>query len=199
MEHSILNNDGFFIVDNLFERDTLNILRESCLNFNYFEDIYADYSAINYTPEYCKNKNISNLVCNEIPKLLIKKYPFLCEYGNVYQRGWYFIHDNHQFQSVKRHRDPGSHITVNVWATPDEYSEDTSGNYNGFIIHTPDKSVTIPYKFNRTTIFFSQLEHESQLSKFKLGKYKRKVNFTFLFGPQRWSTKAAPFLSYQMI
>lgn len=179
-----LYKNGFFVVDNFFEKKLCDFLRKSALEYEYFEDLYQDYVAVNYDSLGCKNKKISGLVSNTIPQLLKEQYPFLTENGYDYQRGWYFIHDNHQHSSVQRHRDPGAYITVNLWVTPDKYRDNFSSEYNGFIIHTPNQSVGIPYKFNRMTMFFSQLEHQSQLSRFKFNKKnKRKVNFTFLFGP----------------
>jgi len=178
-----LYDNGFVIVDNFLSEQTCKDLRSYAINSSYAEDFYPDYYAVNYYSNVdCGNQEISNLVTNVVPNILIEKYPFLCENGHGFQRGWYFIHNNHQFQSVLRHVDPGSYITANLWVTPDEFKEDNSLDYNGFVIHTPKQSVTIPYKFNRLTLFFSQMEHESQLSRFKLEGEKRKVNFTFLFG-----------------
>jgi hypothetical protein len=177
-----IHNDGFFIVDNFFQKELCDYLRIHALNSKIIEDTYDDYYAVDYDNQYCANKEIEKLVTNIIPNLLTKFYPFLIENRNIFQRGWYFIHDNYQYKSVRKHKDTDAYITANLWVTPDEYQETISQNYNGFIIHTEQESVTIPYKFNRLTMFFSQLEHESLLSRFKSGHDKKKVNFTFLFG-----------------
>ena len=183
MSKQKLYDNGYFTVDNFLSTEMCEQLRSYALECDYIEDLYPDYYAVNYSSD-CGNKKISNLVTDIIPNILKEKYPFLYENGHVFQRGWYFIHDNQQFRSVQRHKDPGSYITANLWVTPDEYRQDTSIKYNGFIIHTLKKSVIVPYKFNRLTLFFSQIEHESQLARFKPKKNERKVNFTFLFGPK---------------
>lgn len=196
MTKESLYENGYFVVDNFLDDDVCRFLRESAIECNHVEDYYDGYRALNYssTLEWrsvtnglvpdtlCKNVELSEYVVETIPNLLIQKYPFLTDDNHEYQRGWYFIHDNHQLNSVKRHKDTGAYITANIWVTPDEFIEDYSPNYNGFIVHTPKQSVTIPYKYNRMTMFFSQLDHESQLARFKSDLDKRKVNFTFLFG-----------------
>lgn len=186
----ILYRDGLVVIDNLFADEICNTLRQNALKNKYIEDRYGnngnDYYAVNYYNPNFRSSNMmkseSDLVCKIIPNYLNKNFSFLSENNHIFQRGWYFVHNNHQHGTVKIHRDPGCYLTVNLWVTPDENKKDFSENYNGIIIYTRKKRVVVPYKFNRTIIFFSQQFHESQLSRFKDGEKNRKVNYTFLFG-----------------
>ena len=189
---TLLFENGYLVMDNFFDTAICEELRSLALNTQHFEDIWPDYKAVNYqTGVECSNKEITNLVNNIVPKIIEERFPFLCKNNHGYQRGWYFVHDCNQFHSVKRHYDRGDYhkvtgkymtplITANIWVTPNECIEDTSLDYNGFTIHTPRESVTIPYQYNRLSLFFSEIQHESQLSRFKQGQ--KKVNFTFLYG-----------------
>jgi hypothetical protein len=186
----ILYRDGLVVIDNLFTDEICNTLRQNALKNKYIEDRYGnkgnDYYAVNYyNPDFGSTnliKSESDLVCKIIPSYLNKNFSFLSENDHVFQRGWYFVHNNHQLGTVNIHQDPGCYITVNLWVTPDESKKDFSENYNGMIIYTRKKRVVVRYKFNRTTIFFSQQFHESQLSRFRDGEENKKVNYTFLFG-----------------
>jgi hypothetical protein len=189
MVKNFLYNNCYVIIDNFLPIDKCLEMRSKSLNSSIRHELYGDhYYAVNYngTNKTCENGEIKDLVINYVPSLLEKRFPFLVEDGRIYQRGWYFIHENIQERSVEIHHDYGASITANLWVTPDEYRLTKSNDFNGVYIYTPNGKVHIPYRFNRLTMFFSQLDHESQLSRFKKSTPdgdKRKVNFTFLYGP----------------
>lgn len=170
-----LLDDGYMVFDDVLDTDICEQLRVKALGCELIEDQYFDYKAVNYGADHCNNSEISELVCKTVPSLLESKLPLLKRYQ--YQRGWYFIHDLHQTQSVGLHADTGAHITCNLWVTPEDHIDDTSERYNGMTIHAKKGSVTIPYKYNRMIVFLSRQMHRSQLARFK----QHKVNFTFLY------------------
>ena len=94
-------------MDNFFDAVICEELRS--LAFRKLNTLKIIYKAVNYqTGVECSNKEITNLVNNIVPKIIEERFPFLCKNNHGYQRGWYFVHDC-QFQSVKRHYDPGDY------------------------------------------------------------------------------------------
>ena len=168
-------DDGYMIFDDVLDTDICEQLRTKALGSDLVHTQYHDYRAVDYSSFHCDNLEIKELVCKTVPSLLEQQLPLLKTYQ--YQRGWYFIHDLHQTQSVGLHADPGAYITCNLWVTPDDHIDDKSKQYNGMTIHAKNGPVTVPYKYNRMVVFLSDQMHRSQLARFK----QHKVNFTFLY------------------
>lgn len=168
--------NGVAIIDNFLKEEYVQRLRNFGLHYKRIDDYWVDYTAVNFSKT---GMNCWFPLLTNVSEELIGK--FNCLKDLTYSRGWVFVHDNIQHHSVKRHIDPNSKITVNVWCTPDECVEENTDDYNGLILHMETGKIHIPYKFNRAMIFYSDTEHESQLSRFKLGLENKKVNYTFLF------------------
>lgn len=189
IDDTVLNANDFSIVEDLFLKNKVAVidnflkeeycqrLRNFGLSLNAYDESYAGYGAVNFSKDgltmwFPLLTNISEET----------KQIFNCLNELEYTRGWVFVHDNKQNDTVRRHIDPKAKITINVWCTPDECIEENSDQYNGLLIHvSKDKSIHVPYRYNRAMIFYSDIEHESQLSRFKDGADNRKVNYTFLY------------------
>jgi len=176
--------NGFCIIDNILKKEICERLRKFMLTINIREDIYEEYAAINFDKT---GKKIWFRLLTNISNELKNKFYFLKNLN--YSRGWSFIHNNYQNESVGKHADPGALITFNIWCTPDECILENNEKYNGVVIYdTFDvkdidkcKKNIIPYKFNRAVVFDSRKIHESLVARFKDGYQNRKINYTFLY------------------
>jgi hypothetical protein len=176
--------NGFCIIDNFLKEEFCERLRRFMLTINIRDDIYTDYAAVNYNK---KGNAIWFRLLTNISDEIKEKFYFLKDFN--YQRGWSFIHNNIQKETVHKHADPGSLITFNIWCTPDICVLDDNEKYNGIVIYDTfnindvekcSKKI-VPYKFNRVVVFDSRKIHESLLSRFKEGYENRKINYTFLY------------------
>ena len=175
---------GYCIIDDFLNPIYCERLRKFMLTVNVRNDIYSSYASVNFS----KNReDIWFRLLTNISDEIKENFKFLSKLN--YERGWSFIHENIQNESVGKHADPGAMITFNVWCTPNECILKDSDEHNGVVVYdTFDirevekvKKNIIRYKFNRVIIFNSRKIHESLLSNFKPGYENRKVNYTFLY------------------
>lgn len=96
-------------------------------------------------------------------------------------------------------------VNLNIWLTPDEANLDPDSG--GLVVYTVKppfnfdytkyndarvkneileksnwENITVPYKYNRATLFDSALYHKTDKFQFKTGYENRRINLTLLFG-----------------
>jgi hypothetical protein len=175
---------GHCIIDDFLDPLYCERLRKFMLTVNLRNDIYSSYASVNFSKN---GQDMWFKLLTNISDEIKENFKFLNKLN--YSRGWSFIHENIQKESVGKHSDPGSLITFNIWCTPDECILKDSDEHNGVVLYdTYDlkevekvKKNIIRYKFNRVVIFDSRKIHESLLSNFKPGYENRKINYTFLY------------------
>lgn len=195
----IYEREKIVVVDNFLEPEFTDTLRKYTLISNIREDIYVDYSAINFSREHGHLwfKLLSNIVDESIDSIPLLK-------GFTFERAWSFIYSNIS-EGINIHSDPAK-ITLNLWVTPDDCmdgdlesngleiwkvsrpSDWTPNLYTGAganalsLINANDsKSIIIPYKNNRLAIFDSSFFHRSQPVRCKSGYQNKRINYTFLY------------------
>ena len=185
---------GIIVIDNFLPEYCCQYLRNYAINPNGgYHDVYDGYRAINFLNQ------IGQFHISDIANSFSKKIEFLGNLG--YTRSWCFSYDN-KCAGVPAHADP-SYININLWLTPDECINDTSKNglkvyckkrnksdshedynRNREYINSQIKNskyTVVPYKYNRATIFFGSMYHETMGVDMKEGDDNKRVSYTFLF------------------
>jgi hypothetical protein len=175
------------IIDNFFPDEVCTKLRNFMLEKNSYDELYADYAAVNF---YDRTDEI-DYIQNKIVEL--KKFSYL--------RSWSFIYRNFA-RGVLPHADPARY-TLSIWVSLDEsildrrenglnvytvkpISENSEKYSNGYeyvydVIKDVDP-VRIPYKYNRAILFDSLYIHSSGNVSMKPGDGHRRIGYTYLFG-----------------
>jgi hypothetical protein len=175
------------IIDNFFDDQTCDQLRQYMLDAKNFDEVYHDYAAINF---YDQSPEVS-FIQNKVHEL--KNFTYL--------RSWSFIYKNFS-RGVLPHADPSTY-TLSVWVTPDESILDwrenglniymvkpiadndtnyTNGHEYIYSIIKDVNPVKIPYRYNRAILFDSRYIHSSDNVSMKSGLENRRVSYTYLFG-----------------
>jgi len=175
------------IIDNFFPDDVCTRLRNFMLEKKSYDELYADYAAVNF---YDRTDEV-NYIQDKIIEL--KNFSYL--------RSWSFIYRNFA-RGVLPHADPARY-TLSIWVSLDESildwrenglnvymvkpaSENSEKYSNGYeyvydVIKDVDP-VRIPYKYNRAILFDSLYIHSSGNVSMKPGDIHRRVGYTYLFG-----------------
>lgn len=183
--------------DNFLTNETLNHLREFCLE-NSFWNIVKD----GYLGATMPNGFFSETLL-EIADQLRSNFPDIFK-DHQLQTMWAFKYDS-QLNGINLHADDAA-INVNFWITDENANLDknsgglvffdkTAPKEWGFNMYNMDvetiqeylesvnsKSISIPYKENRAVLFDSDLFHRTDDFNFKDGYENRRINITMLFG-----------------
>lgn len=194
------NKEKVVIVDDFLQPEIAHRLQKYMLFLNKRQDIYKDYAAINFIRDY---NNFWYPILTNIVDECKQNLNFLDQLDFI--RAWSFIYTN-ESGGVPAHADPAA-INFNLWVTEDNsvfdmkekngldiwkvyppddwtwerYNRDIDA-INELVNKYPSEKVSVPYKFNRVTIFDSKFFHKTQPIHTKPGYQNRRINYTFLFG-----------------
>lgn len=184
---------GITVVDNLLSQRALEDLLEYARASTIFHD-----TKVGYLGTYWKTGFGSELTSRIVAELREALPLTLCDLKLT--EFWFYKYDDELISGIAVHADPAG-VSINVWLTPDEASEEPDDS--GLIVyrvHAPSSRMrdddiqryldehawnnrSVTYKQNRAIIFESELFHRTGMNiKFKPGYTNRRINFTLLFG-----------------
>ena len=193
------NSPGFSLVDQFLSNESLKELRRFCLE----STIWHDLSAVGDLGASLEDGFCCPLLL-QIAHEIREKFPSI--YGEHYFSTCWSYRYYAQKSGDGLHGDSGR-VSVNIWLTPDDANLDPNSGGLLFwnkkvpmlkvkdnpkemteqilrdIIAEPDaESFSVPYKYNRATLFDSNTIHKTDHINFKPGYLNRRLNITFVFG-----------------
>ncbi len=195
----LTNRPGYTTFDDFLSSEALAALRRFCLESTiWFHFRYAN----GYLGAFVDDGFCCPLLM-QIAEELHHTLPGI--FGNhTLRKLWAFKYDSH-LSGIPIHADFAA-VNVNFWITPDEANLDPKSGglifwdkeaplewdfkaYNadepsirGFLAESGAKSINVPYRQNRVTIFNSNLFHETGDIGFREGYENRRINITMLYG-----------------
>jgi len=186
------------MIDDLLTAQALEKLRRFCMDSTIWRQIYDD-GYLGAFPEHGFAPPLLAQIAEEMRAVypaVIGDHPLL--------HFWAFKYDS-SLRGTSTHADFAA-VNVNFWITPDDANLDPArgglvvwdaaapldwdfAKYNAadddiraFLEEKKAKPVIVPYRANRAVVFDSDLFHETDTIRFKLGYENRRINITLLFG-----------------
>jgi hypothetical protein len=188
------------VVDDFLSQDALDAL----LRYYREATVFFDFSRIAYVGTYLVDGVGNPVLAQVVEELAEKLRPILCDRPLV--QAWAYKYDDKLQRGINIHADKAA-VNFNLWLGENNSVDPDHGGLVIFTEKPPEgwdfdmyntdpphrevvemlersgyRNVTVPYKQNRMVMFDSKLFHVSDITKWRRGYEKRRINLTLLFG-----------------